>query len=223
MSVMSTRQASAEAAVGGEFMVPELWDADPRAAGSATRWPAGPAGGSGGGWGSGRGSGASRHGERGLHVAEVHLTEFYLRELRIREVRAGRRDARRPEIGAGRADRVRPAGARAAGSTPAPLRLTRRGRAVVAVLTVLAAAAVVMLLWLVVAGGAQAASHGEPAGAGYRGMTSIVVRPGQTLWSIAVSAEPAANPWVVIRQIVDANALSGTSVRSGQQLWVPRG
>jgi hypothetical protein len=93
----------------------------------------------------------------------------------------------------------------------------------VAVLTVLAAAAVVMLLWLAVAGGAQAASHGEPAGAGYRGMTSIVVKPGQTLWSIAVSAEPSANPWVVIRQIVDANALGGTSVRSGQQLWVPRG
>ncbi len=61
------------------------------------------------------------------------------------------------------------------------------------------------------------------AGAGYRGMTSIVVKPGQTLWSIAVSAEPSANPWVVIRQIIDANALSGASVRSGQLLWVPRG
>lgn len=223
MSVMSTRQASAEAAVGGEFMVPEPWDAglwgaDPRDAAPAARGAAGLAAGGCGGRGSGRGSGASRQGERGLHVAEVHFTEFYRRELRIREVRAGRRDARRPGIGAARADR-----ARAAAAQPAPLRLTRRGRAVVAVLTVLAAAAVVMLLWLAVAGGAQAASHGEPAGAGYRGMTSIVVKPGQTLWSIAVAAEPSANPWVVIRQIIDANALGGTSVRSGQLLWVPRG
>ncbi len=106
-------------------------------------------------------------------------------------------------------------------SSPPPLRLTRRGRVVVAVLVVAALAAVALVLGLAAAGGAQAANHGQPR-AGYQGMHQIVVRPGQTLWSIASAAEPAADPRDVVQQIMTANAMTGTTISAGQLLWVPR-
>jgi len=53
-------------------------------------------------------------------------------------------------------------------------------------------------------------------------MRHVVVEPGQTLWSLAVAAEPAADPRLVIQQIMQTNALSGPTVYAGQQLWVPR-
>jgi len=93
----------------------------------------------------------------------------------------------------------------------------------VAGLTILAAVAATVLLWLSLAGGAQASSHGQPASAGYLGMTQVVVRPGQTLWSLAATAEPSADPRIVIQQIIDANALGGTSISAGELLWVPKG
>jgi hypothetical protein len=134
--------------------------------------------------------------------------------------------ATRERPAAARPAAARPAAARSAAHAagrPGPIRLTRRGRAVVAVLTILAGTAVALLLWLGLAGGAQASSHGQPAGAGYRGMTQIVVRPGQTLWSLAAAAEPSADPRIVIQQIIDANALGGTTIRAGELLWVPGG
>jgi hypothetical protein len=69
--------------------------------------------------------------------------------------------------------------------------------------------------------GAQAANHGR-AGAGYQGMRQIVVQPGQTLWSIAVRAEPSADPRQVIAEIMAANSLTGSSVQTGELLWVPK-
>jgi LysM repeat protein len=53
-------------------------------------------------------------------------------------------------------------------------------------------------------------------------MTQIVVQPGQTLWSVAGAAEPSGNAWAVVQQIMDVNSLSGTSIKAGQLLWVPR-
>lgn len=50
-----------------------------------------------------------------------------------------------------------------------------------------------------------------------------MVHPGQTLWSIAVQAQPSADPRIVVQQIIDLNALSGSSVEPGEHLWVPRG
>jgi LysM domain len=104
------------------------------------------------------------------------------------------------------------------------VRLTRRGRIVVAVMLTAASLSLVVLAWLAIAArAAQAADGGQPPGAVYQNLTSIVVHPGQTLWSIASQAEPRADPRVVMQQIIDLNALSGTSVEPGQRLWVPRG
>jgi hypothetical protein len=113
------------------------------------------------------------------------------------------------------------AAVRAGRRSAPPLRLTRRGRVVLAVFTALAALVLVMLLAAGTAGGAPLTGH-RPAGGGYQGMTQIVVQPGQSMWSIAASADPAADPRVVIQQIISANSLTGTSIRAGQLLWVPK-
>lgn len=105
----------------------------------------------------------------------------------------------------------------------APVRLTRRGRIVVGVLITMVVAAMTALIWLAVAGQAEAASRVRPGGPVGHSMRRVVVRPGQTLWSIATKTDPAADPRAVIQEIVDDNALAGTSVQAGQVLWVPRG
>jgi hypothetical protein len=104
---------------------------------------------------------------------------------------------------------------------PGPVRLTRRGRRVVAGLVVGAVIVAVAVLWVSLAGSVQASSHGS-LGSPYQGMTQVVVRPGQTLWSVASAAEPSGNAWAVVQQIINVNALSSASVQAGQLLWVPK-
>ena len=92
----------------------------------------------------------------------------------------------------------------------------------VAALALALTAAVVVLIWLAAAGGARPPTTGRPP-TGIPGPDQVVVRPGQTLWSIAAAAEPSADPRVVVQQIIEANALSGATIQAGQLLWVPRG
>ena len=117
--------------------------------------------------------------------------------------------------------RPEPARAQAPRSQPAsvPLRLTRRGRIVVAV----AAALLLAALSLVIAASAQATNHTLPSRAAQQNLIQVTVRPGQSLWSVAESADPDADTRVVIQQIVDLNGLTGDVVFAGQRLWVPRG
>jgi len=101
----------------------------------------------------------------------------------------------------------------------APLRLTRRGRVVVAV----AAALLLAVLSLVIAASAQATSHPLPSRIAQQHLTQVTVRPGQSLWSVAENADPGADTRAVIQQIVELNGLTGDVVFAGQRLWVPRG
>jgi LysM domain len=103
--------------------------------------------------------------------------------------------------------------------TTSPLRLTRRGRVVVAGLAVL----LVSALSLLVAGAAQATSHAAPASSAGHSLTQVTVRPGQSLWSVAESADPGADTRLVIQRILQLNALHGDTVFAGERLWVPRG
>jgi len=105
------------------------------------------------------------------------------------------------------------------GDAPQSLRLTRRGRIVLAVLAAVAAS----LFALAAVRGMPAAGSTAPAGAPGHSMTRIVVQPGQTLWSIAMRADPHADPRLVVQRIIAANALPGGSVHAGQHLVVPRG
>jgi LysM domain len=131
-------------------------------------------------------------------------------------------DVRSPDI-RGAAPRIRPdtpgAPSGRRGETPAPpLRLTRRGRVVVTV----AAAVLVAVISLLAAGVAQATNHGPSPRAARQDLVQVVVRPGQSLWSVAESADPDQDTRAVIQQIIDLNSLSGDTVFAGQQLWVPR-
>jgi LysM domain-containing protein len=119
---------------------------------------------------------------------------------------------------------VRPA--QRSGVRPVPrsaVRLTRRGRAVVKILVVMAILLVTGLAWLTGAVRVQAAGSGAPPGSVYRHLTAMVVRPGESLWTLAMQAQPNADPRVVVQEIVDVNALHSSTVRAGERLWVPRG
>ncbi len=102
-------------------------------------------------------------------------------------------------------------------------RLTRRGRRVVWAFAVLLLVAVLTPVLLALASGAQAANHGLPPSAVRASMRHVVVKPGQSLWSIALNAEPQADPRAVSQQIMEFNALDSQVVVPGQSLWVPRG
>jgi LysM domain len=101
----------------------------------------------------------------------------------------------------------------------APLRLTRRGRVVAAT----AAALLVTVVSLLLAGVAQATNDGPSSRVARQSLVQIVVHPGQSLWSVAESADPDQDPRAVIQQIIDLNSLNGDTVFAGQQLWVPHG
>ncbi len=104
-----------------------------------------------------------------------------------------------------------------------PARLTRRGRCVLWVAFGLIMAALLTPVLMMAATGAQAANHGGPASAVRAGMRPVKVRPGDSLWSIALRAEPEADPRVVSQEIIQFNALSGSVLVPGETLWVPRG
>jgi hypothetical protein len=101
---------------------------------------------------------------------------------------------------------------------PAPLRLTRRGRIVVAILVALLVAG----LSLAVAGAAQATGHQASQRATSSNLVQVVVRPGQSLWSVAENADPNSDPRLVIQQIAQLNVLTSDILQAGQRLWVPR-
>jgi LysM repeat protein len=129
--------------------------------------------------------------------------------------------APRPQPPGDQAARPRPARDQATRPETAnpPLRLTRRGRVVVAVVAALVLAA----LSLVIASAAQATNHPVSSPAGQPGLAQVTVHSGQSLWSVAENADPAADTRVVIQQIIELNGLTGNVVFAGQRLWVPRG
>jgi hypothetical protein len=102
-------------------------------------------------------------------------------------------------------------------------RLTRRGRIVVAALIMAGVVLVAALAWLAGTARAEAAGSGPPASTVYHSLRSVVVQPGESLWAIAEQADPAGDPRSVMQEIIDINALRGTSVQPGQHLWLPRG
>lgn len=106
---------------------------------------------------------------------------------------------------------VRAAGRREVGETP--LRLTARGRVVLAGLAVVAAAAIGSLagsLW----SGAEAAPSLEV----------VTVSTGDSLWSIAAAvAGPGEDVRDVMSEIAALNQLEGEVLMAGQQLRVPTG
>jgi len=117
-----------------------------------------------------------------------------------------------------------------------PLRLTRRGRRLVAVLrwavlsvtAVAAAVAVVLLVAALLAPGAVAGDGSAPPappGTGAPGpVVEVVVAPGETLWALAARHAPERDPRDFVAEVYRLNELPPSGlVRAGQSLVVPVG
>jgi LysM repeat protein len=99
------------------------------------------------------------------------------------------------------------------------LRLTRRGRLLFIGMPLMLAAVAAALLLGFFTSPARAATVGtEAPGAA---ATKVTVLQGQTLWSIASSADPSRDPRDVVSDIVELNGLRTSVVQPGQQLFVP--
>jgi hypothetical protein len=105
---------------------------------------------------------------------------------------------------------------RDAGQAQPRLRLTRRGRVVLGTLGVLLVGA---LLGLAAMLGSPGAVASEAAGDGQFGY--VIVQPGESLWGVATSLDPSADPRDVIAEIVRLNQLGGSEVQAGQPIAVP--
>lgn len=97
------------------------------------------------------------------------------------------------------------------------LRLTVRGRRVLAAVVAVPVAAA--LGFGVLSGGVALASRSDSAPAGT--FETVTVLAGESLWTIAQDVAPSADPRDVVDQIVRLNALDGTTVSAGQRLSVP--
>jgi hypothetical protein len=101
----------------------------------------------------------------------------------------------------------------APGREPAPLRLTRRGRRLVAVLS--------LAVGLAVAGGVTTVLDGPDSGLQLAGQSSVVVEPGDTLWSIAREVAPQEDTRAVVDALSEVNGLGDTVLIPGQVLQLP--
>jgi Tfp pilus assembly protein FimV len=80
----------------------------------------------------------------------------------------------------------------------------------------LTAAAVGVLLVLALPAASRAVTdrHADPS-------NTYVVRPGDTLWTIAVRLSPGSDPRPVIDRIVRTNGIDAANLVPGQQLQLP--
>jgi hypothetical protein len=104
-------------------------------------------------------------------------------------------------------------------TAPSRLRITRRGRAVLATILVapLAAMALAFAPGFPLGGGAATASS-ELSTADFQYVT---VEPGQSLWQLAESIAPGADPRDVISDLVRLNGLQDSVVHPGERLAIP--
>lgn len=104
-----------------------------------------------------------------------------------------------------------------AGPVPSTrLRITARGRRVLAALVALPVAAAIAFAAL--SGGSALASGERTAGDAF---TTVTVQPGDTLWSIAGEVAPDADPRDVVAEIAKLNVISGGVIEVGQHLAIP--
>ena len=100
--------------------------------------------------------------------------------------------------------------------SPAPARLTRRGRLLLTLLTL-----VLLVGTAVLATGSGSAVAGLLGGPDPAAIQQVRVRPGETLWAIAERTAPGVDPRDTVAQIMDLNALTTSAVQAGQVLLLP--
>lgn len=95
------------------------------------------------------------------------------------------------------------------------LRLTRRGRAVLATV----AAIPLVIAGLVFGLGASDAVAARDAATG--SLTWVAVDGGETLWSLASEIAPDEDPREFVAQVAAFNQLASTEIQAGQRLAIP--
>lgn len=111
----------------------------------------------------------------------------------------------------------RPAAAPRSRGAQRPLRLTRRGR-----LVLIALPALLVLSGAVVGTSAALGSaHPAPLRAQLVSDRTVVVAPGESLWSVAQRIAPQQDPRIVVEALQRANGLSGPVVAAGVPLHLP--
>lgn len=94
-----------------------------------------------------------------------------------------------------------------------PIRLTRRGRRVVAIL---ACIPIVLTFLLIGTRGAQASDSTSQ-----ETTATVVIKPGQSLWDVATAIDSKADPRKTIWVIQQLNGMTTSEVLAGQELIVP--
>ena len=95
------------------------------------------------------------------------------------------------------------------------LRLTRRGRAVVATLAAIPLVIAGLVFGL---GASDAVATRDAAG---DSLTWVTVDGGQSLWDLAAEIAPADDPREFAAQVVAFNRLASSEIQPGQQLAIP--
>ncbi|MEV7623016.1 LysM domain-containing protein [Actinoplanes sp. NPDC089786] len=94
-----------------------------------------------------------------------------------------------------------------------PLRLTRRGRAVVLAFFV-GTSTIASAFLLSTASRADQPAQGPAA--------TVIVQPHDTLWSIATRTAPRRDPYAAVADLKKINHIDGYVVHPGQTLQLPR-
>ncbi|WP_457971959.1 LysM peptidoglycan-binding domain-containing protein [Arthrobacter sp. D1-17] len=102
---------------------------------------------------------------------------------------------------------------------PPRLRLTRRGRIVLIGLPLVLLAALLLTLAGLLNSPAKAADAASELSV--TETVTVTVQPGESLWAIAVDADPHRDARDTIADIVQLNDLEDGKVLPGQQLFVP--
>lgn len=97
------------------------------------------------------------------------------------------------------------------------LRLTARGRRVLALLAALPA--VIALSLAIIAGGSAIAA--KDSGTATQSFDTVTVTSGDTLWTIAEEVAPQADPRDVVSAIVRLNLLEDVTISAGQRIAIP--
>uniref|UniRef100_UPI001C20F448 LysM peptidoglycan-binding domain-containing protein n=1 Tax=Modestobacter excelsi TaxID=2213161 RepID=UPI001C20F448 len=96
-----------------------------------------------------------------------------------------------------------------------PIRLTERGRRVVAGLSIAVGLSIAAVTVVTVQLGT------EWGGLELAGSSTVVVQPGDTLWSLAQEVAPGEDPRAVVDAIVDLNGLEDVDLLPGAVLQLP--
>ena len=128
----------------------------------------------------------------------------------------------RPGVGSGVAEQLRQWGGEISNVEVAtgPWRLTLRGRVAVVVAAVLAVLAVLSVIQVATAGESTSANQVVLVAAQQQSDT-VVVKAGDTLWSIATREMPNRDPREAVVALREANGITGGEITAGQRLHLP--